>query len=117
MRHMLLVAAVAALLVAPLARAWTWPSDGAVLQAFSFDPAHPYAAGQHRGIDIAGSAGAAVVAPAGGTVSPPSRGGPANVSAVLSCGLRRRVAYSRKERPNGSPAVSRPARTNRNPGF
>jgi hypothetical protein len=41
MRRVLLVAALAALLVAPVARAWTWPVGGPVLQPFSFDPAHP----------------------------------------------------------------------------
>ena len=40
-----------------------------VLQPFVFDPAHPYAAGQHRGIDVAGAAGSTVVAPAAGTVT------------------------------------------------
>ncbi len=69
MRRLLLVAAVAALSVAPMARAWTWPADGAVLQQFDFDPAHPYAGGQHRGIDIAGSLGATVPAPASGSVT------------------------------------------------
>jgi hypothetical protein len=40
------------------------------LEPFSYDPAHPYASGQHRGIDIgADSPGEAVVAPAAGTVS------------------------------------------------
>ncbi len=44
--------------------------QGPVLQAFSFDEAHPYAAGQHRGIDIgADAAGETVIAPAAGTVS------------------------------------------------
>ena len=57
MRRVLLVAVLAALLVAPVARAWTWPVGGPVLQPFSFDPAHPYAAGEHRGIDIAADAG------------------------------------------------------------
>src|SRR4051794_4437830 len=69
MRRVLLVAALAALLVAPVARAWTWPVDGPVLQAFSFDPAHPYAAGEHRGIDISASTGQVVLAPAAGTVT------------------------------------------------
>ena len=44
--------------------------QGPVLQAFSYDEAHPYAAGQHRGIDIGADAeGETVVAPAAGTVS------------------------------------------------
>src|SRR2546429_7421927 len=51
------------------ARAWTWPVDGPVLRPFTFDPAHPYSGGQHRGIDIGAAAGAPVAAPAGGVVS------------------------------------------------
>src|SRR5262249_48071739 len=50
-------------------RAWTWPVDGPVLRPFVFDPAHPYAGGQHRGIDIGTAAGTRVRAPAAGTVS------------------------------------------------
>src|SRR4051794_32992497 len=69
MRRVLLVAVLAALFVAPVARAWTWPVGGSVLQPFTFDPAHPYAAGEHRGIDIGASAGDAVLAPAAGTVT------------------------------------------------
>src|SRR5919108_5382640 len=57
------------LLVLPLGVAWTWPVSGPVLQGFSFDSAHPYAAGQHRGIDIGSSAGAPVLAPVAGAVS------------------------------------------------
>jgi murein DD-endopeptidase MepM/ murein hydrolase activator NlpD len=49
--------------------AWTWPVDGSVVRGFSFDPSHPYAAGQHRGIDIAASEGTPVRAPAAGTVT------------------------------------------------
>lgn len=69
MRALLLLAALAALVVAPSAGAWTWPTGGAVLQPFGFDPAHPYAAGQHRGIDVAGEPGSTVLAPAAGTVT------------------------------------------------
>jgi Peptidase family M23 len=55
---------------APAAHAWSWPVQGPVLAPFSYDEAHPYAAGQHRGIDIgAAAAGETVVAPASGTVS------------------------------------------------
>ena len=44
--------------------------QGPVVQPFSYDEAHPYAAGQHRGIDIGADAtGETVVAPAAGTVS------------------------------------------------
>src|SRR5262245_64649228 len=52
-----------------VAKAWTWPVDGPVLRAFSFDRAHPYAGGQHRGLDIGSPAGAQVHAPAAGVVS------------------------------------------------
>ena len=52
----------------PPALAWTWPAGGPVLQYFKFGD-DPYAGGQHRGIDISASAGAPVVAPAGGAVS------------------------------------------------
>ena len=49
------------------AQAWSWPVHGPVLQPFAYDEAHPYAAGQHRGIDIgADAAGEQVVAPAAG---------------------------------------------------
>jgi hypothetical protein len=54
----------------PSAGAWTWPVAGPVLQGLSFDHAHPYAAGQHRGIDIGATAGGvAVLAPAAGIVT------------------------------------------------
>ena len=58
-----------ALLWAPAAYAWSWPAQGPVLQPFSFDPAHPYAAGQHRGIDIGATTGSTLVAPVSGTVT------------------------------------------------
>ena len=69
MRRALLLAAVLSLLIATGARAWTWPTGGSVLRTFQFDPATPYAAGQHRGIDVGGSPGEPVLAPAGGTIS------------------------------------------------
>lgn len=54
----------------PVAHAWSWPVQGPVVQPFAYDEAHPYAASQHRGIDIgADAAGEAVVAPSDGTVS------------------------------------------------
>jgi hypothetical protein len=55
---------------APAAYAWSRPVEGPVLQPFVYDEAHPYAAGQHRGIDIgADAAGEVVVAPSAGTIS------------------------------------------------
>ena len=55
---------------APAAYAWSWPVQGPVLQPFAYDESHPYAAGQHRGIDIgADAAGEQVLAPADGTVT------------------------------------------------
>jgi Peptidase family M23 len=54
----------------PVAHAWSWPVHGPVLRPFAYDEAHPYAAGEHRGVDIgADAAGGSVVAPAAGTVT------------------------------------------------
>ena len=69
MRPLALAAVLAALVFTPTAAAWTWPADGPVLQPFLFDPAHPYAGGQHRGIDVGGDPGADVHAPATGVVT------------------------------------------------
>lgn len=66
----LLIALFLFLAWTPAAYAWSWPVQGPVLRQFSYDEAHPYAAGQHRGIDIGADAdGESVVAPAAGTVS------------------------------------------------
>src|SRR3954463_7845873 len=69
MRRLLLAATLAALLLAPIAHGWSWPADGQVLRPFVFDTAHPFAGGQHRGIDMGADLGAAVGAPAAGTVT------------------------------------------------
>jgi Peptidase family M23 len=53
----------------PAAYAWSRPVQGPVLQPFAYDEAHPYAAGQHRGIDLGADSGETVIAPAAGTVS------------------------------------------------
>jgi hypothetical protein len=68
MRRLLLVL-LAMLALVPNAHAWTWPADGRILAPFAFDPGNPYAAGQHRGIDVAGAPSAPVRAPATGSVS------------------------------------------------
>ncbi len=65
---LLLPALVAFLVGAVPALAWTWPVVGPVLQPFSLE-GDPYAAGQHRGIDIGAAEGAPVRAPASGVVS------------------------------------------------
>ena len=50
------------------ALAWTWPADGPVLRGFSVS-SDTYAAGQHRGIDIALGESRVIRAPASGQVS------------------------------------------------
>ncbi len=69
MRRLGVIIFCALALPAASAQAWTWPVDGPVLRPFVFDSAHPYSAGQHRGIDIGADAGASVRAPVDGTVS------------------------------------------------
>src|SRR6476646_7797927 len=69
MRSLVPVALAAALLAPAPALGWSWPVTGSVLTGFAFDRAHPYAAGQHRGVDIGAAEGAAVSAPVAGTVS------------------------------------------------
>jgi hypothetical protein len=64
----LLPVVIGYLVGAPPALAWTWPVGGPVLQHFAIG-SDPYAAGQHRGIDIGAPPGAVVAAPAGGVVS------------------------------------------------
>jgi hypothetical protein len=47
---------------------WTWPVRGPVLTAYR-NGDDPYAAGQHRGVDIGAPVGTRVVAASGGTIS------------------------------------------------
>jgi hypothetical protein len=51
----------------PALAAWTWPLQGDVITGYR-NGDDPYAAGQHRGIDIAGAVGTPVVAAAPGEV-------------------------------------------------
>ena len=55
------------LLAAPTRADWTWPVSGEVITPYRFG-GDPYAAGQHRGIDIAAADGAPVVAAVAGEV-------------------------------------------------
>lgn len=62
-----LVVLVLLALAPPAAAAWTWPLRGEVITPYR-NGDDPYAAGQHRGIDIAGPVGAPVVAAVAGEV-------------------------------------------------
>jgi outer membrane biosynthesis protein TonB len=53
--------------VPPALAAWTWPLQGELITGYR-NGDDPYAAGQHRGIDIAGAVGTPVVAAAAGEV-------------------------------------------------
>jgi hypothetical protein len=68
MRRALIAAVTAVLVFTPPAAAWTWPADGPVVEKFKLGD-DPYAAGQHRGIDIGAPKGAAVLSPISGIVS------------------------------------------------
>src|SRR6266566_543802 len=68
MRRTVIVVCALALIVVPPAAAWTWPVNGPVLQKFTLGD-DPYAAGQHRGIDIGAPAGATVSSPVSGKVA------------------------------------------------
>src|SRR5215204_3040681 len=57
--------AVLALLAPPACSAWTWPATGEIIRGFDYGGG-AYTASGHRGIDIAGAAGADVLAPAAG---------------------------------------------------
>ena len=68
MRRLAVLLLCALALPVSVAQAWTWPVDGPVLRPFLFDRAHPYAAGQHRGVELGAPAGAPVLAPSEGIV-------------------------------------------------
>ena len=70
MRRVLLAAMVAALVLGTCGRSLDLAGRGTgALQRYDFDPAHPYAAGQHRGVDVGADTGSLVAAPAAGTVT------------------------------------------------
>jgi hypothetical protein len=67
-RLALLLGTAIALASAPSASAWSWPLSGDVLRPYSLG-SDAYAAGQHRGVDVAGTTGDQVRAPASGFVT------------------------------------------------
>ena len=69
MRRLAILIICACALPVSDARAWTWPVDGPVLRPFLFDNSHPYAGGQHRGVDLGAPSGSPVLAPSKGVVS------------------------------------------------
>ena len=69
MRRLAILTICACALPVSAARAWTWPVDGPVLRPFSFNHSHPYAGGQHRGVDLGAPTGSPVLAPSKGVVS------------------------------------------------
>jgi peptidase M23-like protein len=52
-----------------VAESWTWPVAGSVITPYVNDNSRPYAAGMHRGIDIAAPVGTKVVAAHAGSVT------------------------------------------------
>jgi hypothetical protein len=65
-------AAVALPAIAPVSAAaadWRWPVRGRVLAPYENDNSRPYAAGMHRGIDVAAGVGTPVVAARSGSVT------------------------------------------------
>ena len=69
MRRLAILIICACALPVSDASAWTWPVDGPVLRPFLFDHSHPYAGGQHRGVDLGAPSGSPVLAPSKGVVS------------------------------------------------
>jgi Peptidase family M23 len=88
MRRLALVLFAFFNLTAPAHAAWTWPVAGEVITPFR-NGTDPYAAGQHRGIDIAAPVGAPVVAAAGGEVRFAGTAG----SSGLTIGIRTSDGY------------------------
>jgi Peptidase family M23 len=68
MKRSLAVVVAAVLIHAPTAAGWSWPVDGPVVRPFVLGN-DPYAAGQHRGIDIEGTPGTTVRAATAGSVT------------------------------------------------
>lgn len=70
------------------ARPWQLPVPHAVLRDFHFDTDHPFAAGQHRGIDLAAAVGEAVRAACAGEVTFAGSLFAAGLAVSIVCGER-----------------------------
>ena len=70
------------------AERWTWPLVGEVITPYR-NGDDPYAAGQHRGIDIAGDIGDSVVAAAGGRITYAGRAGSSGLTVTVRTGDER----------------------------
>jgi hypothetical protein len=83
-----LALALAAAYAVPAAAAprWTWPVRGPLLARFDFRPDQPFARGHRRGVDIAASAGAPVVAACAGTVRFAGAVGTSGRTVSMACG-------------------------------
>lgn len=68
------------------AEAWRWPLHGPVIGAFDYRSAHPFAGGQHRGIDIAAAAGTSVRAACAGRVVFAGMAGSSGRTVSVRCG-------------------------------
>ena len=66
-----------------LAAGWKWPVPGPVITPYSNDNGRPYAAGMHRGIDIAAPLGEPVVAAHSGRVTYAGRVGSAGLTVAI----------------------------------
>lgn len=88
MRQLLLTFASFLVLVTPAHAQWTWPVSGDVITPYR-NGTDPYAAGQHRGIDIGAPVGTAVRAAAAGEVRFAGTAG----SSGLTISIRTRDGY------------------------
>jgi len=89
-RARILALALAPLMAAPAqapaaGEHWAWPVRGPVVSAFRLGP-DPFAAGQHRGVDIAAPAGMPVRAACAGVVRFAGRAGDSGRVVSVACG-------------------------------
>jgi peptidase M23-like protein len=80
-----IAALLLAVLASPAAAAWRPPVDGALTRPFAVTT-NPFAAGQHRGIDLRAAPGTPVRAPCAGRVAVAGRVGTSGGVVTLRCG-------------------------------